>query len=236
MYSGLSGPDLIKAIQANNGLSMVGANGNVIPASYKPSVVAQTVQSSAPKYDGYGNGLIQSPNADSYYEMSGQLTKPDWSSGQIAPQTPKQTSYLGDAWDSAKDAGKSLFSSLSPTSAVDTYAKQRADWLAGVGKDYVAPTIKDGIMTSAGSGTSFDDYLKQTQAQQGINNQQWATGVQAGLGGVNAILGAMSYFDNKAINKKNMALIDQQIANNQDVMRTRTERAGDIKEFFGKKV
>ena len=65
------------------------------------------------------------------------------------------------------------------------------------------------------------------------DNQQFANYAGFGLGAVQTGLGILSYFDNKEMNKKNMKLIDQQLANNQDIMKTRTERAGDIKKYFG---
>ena len=174
--------------------------------AYAPSVVAQTVGAASTSPAGYGSGLVQSPNADSYYEMSGQLTKPDWASGQIAAQTPKQTSYLGDAWDGAKN-------------------------LFGIGTAAPKQTFKD---YQAGGGTMAEDKWNDAQFNQGrLDAQGTMNMMSGGLGAANTVLGALSYFDNKALNKKNMQLIDQQIANNQDVMKTRTERAGDIKKYFG---
>ena len=76
----------------------------------------------------------------------------------------------------------------------------------------------------------------------GGSNDQWINGLSnfetlqgaAGLG--NLAMGLYGMFGENgtnAINKKNMQLIDQQIANNRDIMKTRTERAADIKKYFG---
>lgn len=189
--------------------------------AYKPSLVAQTVQQST-----------YNPS----FDMENWSRNTDADTTAFVPQTENGKgfgSYLGDAWSGTKDTGKSIWSALTPTSAADTYAQHRADWLSGVGKDYIAPTIENGIMTNPGSGTSFDEYVKQSQAQQGVNNQQWAMGAQALMGAGQLGLGALSYFDNRALNKKNIELMDQQIDNNKDIMQTRRERAGDIKKYFG---
>jgi len=214
-------------------LSVINSNGSIgtsaFPSAYNstsvmhqsPSLVAKTTQSYQP--------MIEMDN---------------WSRNTDADTTafvPKQEasggfgSYLEGFTGGVKDIGKSMFDFVTPTKAADSHAQYVQDWTNGIGKTYKAaewdPTGK--IMLKPAEGTSLNEYIDQTQKQQGINNQQWATGMQAGLGAVNGIFGAMSYFDNKAMNKKNMQLVDQQIANNQDVMKTRTERAGDIKKYFG---
>ena len=70
------------------------------------------------------------------------------------------------------------------------------------------------------------DYDK--QRQQTLSNLG-----NLGLGAVQGITGVLSYMDNKKVNKKNMQLMDQQIANNQDIMSTRKARASDIQKYFG---
>jgi len=115
-------------------------------------------------------------------------------------------SYLGDAWDGAKN-------------------------LFGIGTAAPKQTFKD---YQAGGGTMAEDKWNDAQFNQGrLDAHGTMNMMSGGLGAANTVLGALSYFDNKALNKKNMQLIDQQIANNQDVMKTRTERAGDIKKYFG---
>ena len=199
----------------------------------KPSIVAQTVQQARPSWAtqidgsaqaGLGNGSLAEYNANANL-MEKELIGGNKTSG----------SYLEGFTGGVKDIGKSMWDFVTPTKAADSHAQYVQDWTNGIGKDFKAAVYDDTgkIMLKPAEGTSLNEYIDQTQKQQGVNNQQWATGMQAGLGAVNGIFGAMSYFDNKAMNKKNMQLVDQQIANNQDVMKTRTERAGDIKKYFG---
>jgi hypothetical protein len=215
VYGGLSGTNLIKAIQANNGLSMVGADGKIIPQTYKPSVVAQTTQAASPiasatNYTFGSNAAgkdLASDNAG-WDSMSAELTKPAWAdpSAQMATQATTPHSYLSGAWDRVKSSLG--FGETKPTPTF-------AEYTAGGGKS-----------TEAQWQTGNNDAMRN-------ENQQFANYAGAGMGAVQTGLGVLSYFDNKAMNKKNMQLIDQQIANNQDVMKTRTERAGDIKKYFG---
>jgi hypothetical protein len=92
---------------------------------------------------------------------------------------------------------------------------------------------------SIAAGNTFDKDFTDAQYNQNkldqgrLDNQQFSTYAGAGMGAAQLGLGVLSYLDNKAMNKKNSELIDQQIANNQDIMKTRTERAADIKKYFG---
>lgn len=55
----------------------------------------------------------------------------------------------------------------------------------------------------------------------------------AGMGLGQLGLGVMSYLGQKEMNKKNLQLADQQIANNSDIMATRKARQADIARTFG---
>lgn len=104
------------------------------------------------------------------------------------------------------------------------------------------------------NGTSYDSFNNMTPAQQdafikanpmvglGNANNSWVDGMSnyetaqsaAVLG--NALISGYGTFGPDGtmdVNKKNIELMDQQIANNKDIMKTRTERAGDIKKYFG---
>lgn len=74
---------------------------------------------------------------------------------------------------------------------------------------------------------------KSDQWINGLSNFETLQGA-AGLG--NLAMGLYGMFGENgtnAVNKKNMQLMDQQIANNRDIMATRKARAADIKKYFG---
>ena len=112
--------------------------------------------------------------------------------------------------------------------------QMRQDWQSGIGADYKPAVVaENGVVTSPASGTSFDEYTKQMNAQKLSDNQTFSNYAGAGMGAVQTGLGVLNYFDQKAMNKKNSQLIDQQIANNKDIMGTRKARAADIQKYFG---
>ena len=94
-------------------------------------------------------------------------------------------------------------------------------------------TADAGSITSATlDGTSYSNG-KQDQWVNGLSNFEALQGA-AGLGSLAMNLyGMLGENGTNAVNKKNMQLMYQQIANNKDIMKTRTERARDIKKYFG---
>lgn len=58
-----------------------------------------------------------------------------------------------------------------------------------------------------------------------------ATKIGLGVGQLG--LGLASYLDNKKTAKKQRSLLDQQIANNADLMKRRTDRSANISKYFG---
>ena len=65
------------------------------------------------------------------------------------------------------------------------------------------------------------------------NNASDRVMLGAGMGLGQLGLGVMSYLGQKEMNKKNLQLADQQIANNSDIMATRKARQADIAKAFG---
>jgi hypothetical protein len=94
-------------------------------------------------------------------------------------------------------------------------------------------TLEDANKAGVGLGLTADQFRTAQTDQARLDNQQFSTYAGAGMGAAQLGLGVLSYLDNRDMNKKNSELIDQQIANNQDIMNTRTQRAHDIKKYFG---
>jgi hypothetical protein len=94
-------------------------------------------------------------------------------------------------------------------------------------------SLEDANKAGLGLGLTADQFRASQADQARLNHEHLAEYGGAIMGAGQLGLGVLSYLDNKAMNKKNSELIDQQIANNQDIMKTRTERAADIKKYFG---
>lgn len=211
-----------------------GLQGNYFKEMFdanKPSAVSQVAQTAAPittAKPAWLQGIDNTQNANQNLYTTGNTMEAELLGN--APRTDisgtQPVSYLGDAWKGTKDF-------FTPTSTADKMTQMRQDWQSGIGADYKPATMEGGVVTAPAIGTSFDEYTKQMNAQKLSDNQTFGTYAGAGMGAVQTGLGVLNYFDQKAMNKKNSQLIDQQIANNQDIMGTRKARAADITKYFG---
>ena len=64
----------------------------------------------------------------------------------------------------------------------------------------------------------------------GLSGTDWAN---IGLGAGQLGLGVASFLENKSLGKKQKELMNQQIANNADLMQRRKERSANIAKYFG---
>jgi hypothetical protein len=173
---------------------------------------------------------VDMPTKDSYGEYSVPTTPPAQSTTQSL--VPKGYSYMNNT-----DRSKVGYTGNDMYKDADTGDMMHKEFW---GPDTKAnPYDYSTKAESIAAGNTFDKDFTDAQYNQNkldqgrLDNQQFSTYAGAGMGAAQLGLGVLSYFDNKAMNKKNSELIDQQIANNQDIMKTRTERAGDIKKYFG---
>lgn len=214
--------------QNPNAIQQLRSGFGVNPVS-TDTMVSQIAQKSAPlTSNSWANGAIdlsQNQNQDLYAtgnamenELLGKTPKTDVAGQPI--------SYFGDTWKNAVQGAKDMFGVTPSQSLHDQY-------LASAGKDFVPAEYDKGIMIKPASGLSEADWTTQQQKQQMADNNTFGTYAGAGMGAISTGLGVLNYFDQKAMNKKNSQLIDQQIANNQDIMGTRRARAADIQKYFG---
>jgi hypothetical protein len=232
-----------------------------IPLSVQPGDSLETVQNIAPS-NSIVSSTMQYANPLSAKDMSGSMVSAfndagvDTSAKQYGVEMPTKDSYgeYSVPTTSTTSTAQSLvpkgYSYMNNTdrsnvgyTGNDMY--KDADTGDMMHKEFWGPDIKanpydyatkaESIAAGNTFGSDFTDaQYNQNKLDQGrLDNQQFSTYAGAGMGAAQLGLGVLSYLDNKAMNKKNSELIDQQIANNQDIMKTRTERAADIKKYFG---
>lgn len=157
-------------------------------------------------------------NTTSNESNSADLFSTDKSLGSLGIDSKKYTREDGVSNYGIFDSMKDLFGV--------TDGKQKPTY-----QGYLA---ENGGIYDASKGMLTQDQWGQDQyRQQYADNQSFNNYAGAGMGAIQTGLGVLSYFDNKAMNKKNMDLLDQQILNNQDIMATRKARASDISKYFG---
>jgi len=135
-----------------------------------------------------------------------------------------------------------------------TYQNSDGKWMtsgnitdsASKGTDFgsVSDAQKAGfyLPTIGADGTSIpstmtDDKFATAKFDQGrLDNQSFQNNIGLGMGAAQLGMGLFSTFGSNgsmAMNKKNMEVMDGQIANNNSIMDTRNARAADIKKYFG---
>jgi hypothetical protein len=230
-----------------------------IPLAVQPGDSLETVQNIAPS-NSIVSSTMQYANPLSAKDMSGSMVGAfndagvDVSAKQYGVDMPTGDSYNKYSTpamsDGSTDTAPKLYSYMDNTdrskvgyTGNDMYKNSETGQM--MNKEFwgpdtaVSPTGYATLAESKAAGNTFgadytDAQYNTAKFDQGrLDSQNFSNYAGAGMGAIQTGLGVLSYFDNKAMNKKNMQLIDQQIANNQDVMKTRTERAGDIKKYFG---
>lgn len=167
--------------------------------------------------------------------------------------TTPQSQWQGGYSD---DYSKSLVSTVASTATNPTTAdtslaatayKPSTDlggtsWWGGKDQTYaqsqneLSNSFHDYQTSTGDKTTTFGDYQRNASDFARNENQQFNNYAGAGLGALQ--LGASLYSTfgangSMAMNKKNMQLMDGQIANNNDIMATRSARAADISKYFG---
>lgn len=172
-----------------------------------PSVVAQATTANAtmvPDQHDSGNGAIVGIPLSTFPAP----TNSGWGFMDASSNDAKNEALyrIGENWGNLSEADQA----------------EAAGKLTGL--DTKSLVGSDITKTGNGSGGQWVNGLSNFETLQGV----------AGLGSLGMNLyGMFGSGGTKEVNKKNIELMDQQIANNRDIMKTRTERAGDIKKYFG---
>lgn len=212
---GIVGPKTTKAMNSKKGLNMLGNFVANKATAQNPSVVAQTADvydplKSVANYESAHTKAPQGLIADNILADPESYGKYDFSG--------YADGYFGTSTDAPTNGGIYLGTLNGKSSMFNDNDLHTAD--AG------------SITTAKLDGQTFGD-TDSKQWVNGLSNYETLQGV-AGLGSLGMNLyGMFGSGGTREVNKKNIELMDQQIANNRDIMRTRTERAGDIKKYFG---
>lgn len=97
-------------------------------------------------------------------------------------------------------------------------------------------TLQEAQANGLGIGITPDKFDQLKLDSRVLDNRNLSTYANLGLGGAQLGLGLFSTFGpngSMAMNKKNMKLMDSQIANNKDIMDRRSANSENIKKYFG---
>ena len=135
--------------------------------------------------------------------------------------------YNGDGMRSSSNGSTSNYdNSMNP--------EQNTQLLSNMDKAITDPTSFDPNSLSSGLNSNGIDFGRlqdlQKQAQDDKELGMYGSGI---LGTAQLGLGIYDAIGKNALNNKNMQLVDQQIAQNKQVMSDRTQRNADIAKAFG---
>lgn len=226
----------IMDIQSASGVKADGVWGPDSKNAYSnmfgdPTVVSNVVQQSAPTVNashetigGFGGLGTASNNGYSYAPQASDI----YTGSDFSKLTNEQQSAFASQGGTIGDTGNMIPGN-------NYQAKEGGSGFLGslFGSD-PKPTFSD--YSSSGGTMTEPEWMKTQNEQRYVDNQQFNNYAGLGLGA--AQLGASLYSTfgangSMAMNKKNMELMDGQIANNNDIMSTRKARAADIAKYFG---